>query len=71
MVIKLFLDFGELGKVALKRGAGKGVGGWGKRYGVCWVLWPLCVFGYISVVMEGGCVRNCRGLGLCTVGIAI
>jgi hypothetical protein len=38
--------------------------------GSCCILWPLCVFGYISVVvMEGACVRNCRGLGLCTVGI--
>jgi hypothetical protein len=28
------------------------------------------VFGYISVVIEEGvCVRDCRGLGLCKVGI--
>jgi hypothetical protein len=28
------------------------------------------VFGYISVVVvEGACVRNCRGLGLCKVDI--
>jgi hypothetical protein len=31
-------------------------------------LWLLCVFGWISVVVEGACVRDCRGLGLCTVG---
>jgi hypothetical protein len=40
----------------------------GKRYGSCWFLWPLCVFGCISVVVESVCVRNCRGLGFCTVG---
>jgi hypothetical protein len=29
----------------------------------------LCVFGCISVVVEGVCVRDCRGLGLlCTDG---
>jgi hypothetical protein len=33
-------------------------------------LWSLYVFGYISVVVEEGvCVRDCRGLGLCKVGI--
>jgi hypothetical protein len=32
-------------------------------------LWPLCVFGCISVVVVGGiCVRDCRGLELCAVG---
>jgi hypothetical protein len=39
---------------------------------VGWVmlfLWSLCVFGCISVVEEGVCVRDCRGLGLCKVGI--
>jgi hypothetical protein len=48
-----------------KSGSGKvGV----KRYGVCLVLWPLHVFEYISiVVVEGACVRDCRGLGVCTV----
>jgi hypothetical protein len=35
----------------------------------CWVLWPLCLFGSISVaVVVGPCVRDCRGLRLCTVG---
>jgi hypothetical protein len=34
------------------------------------LLWSLCVFGYISVVIaEGVCVRDCRCLGLCKVGI--
>jgi hypothetical protein len=50
-------------------GMGKGVVWPGKMFGGCWVLWPLCVFGYISdVVVEGACVRDFRGLGLCTVG---
>jgi hypothetical protein len=35
----------------------------------CWVLRPLCVLGCIStVVVEGACVKDCRGLGGCTVG---
>jgi hypothetical protein len=34
--------------------------GWG-----FWVLQPLCVFGCISDVVEGACVR---GLGVYTVG---
>jgi hypothetical protein len=49
--------------------SGKVVVGWGKRYGNGWVLWPLSVFGCISViVVEVVCVRDCRGLGLFTVG---
>jgi hypothetical protein len=35
-----------------------------KRYGCCWIFWPLCVFGCISyVIVEGACVSDCRGLG--------
>jgi hypothetical protein len=50
--------------VALKEEMGIGVGEWGKQCGGCWVLWSLCVFGCISVVVvEGACVRDCRGLG--------
>jgi hypothetical protein len=42
----------------------------GTQCGGCWVLWPLCVFGCISVVVvEGAFVRVCRGLVLCKVGI--
>jgi hypothetical protein len=34
------------------------------------LLWSLCVFGCIFVVVvEGAHVRGCRGLGLCKVGI--
>jgi hypothetical protein len=53
--------------VALKGEVGSGVSGeavWGY-----WFLWSLCVFGCISVVVEGACVKDCRGLGLYTVGI--
>jgi hypothetical protein len=33
-------------------------------------LWSLCVFGYISFTIEEGvCVKDCRSLGLCKVGI--
>jgi hypothetical protein len=52
MVIRLVIDFGKLIKVVLKREVGKGVDKWGRRYGGCWVLWPLCVFGCISVVVR-------------------
>jgi hypothetical protein len=64
------VDIWVIGKGGTIKGrAGQGVGGWVKSYGVCWVLWPLCVFGCISVVVvEGACVRDCMGLGLCTVG---
>jgi hypothetical protein len=55
--------------MALKRGDGKR-GEWvGKQYSGCWALWPLCVFGFISVVvMHGVYVRDYRGLVLFTVG---
>jgi hypothetical protein len=61
LVIRVVIDFEELVKVALKRGHRKR-GGQGKRYVSYWVLWPLCVFGYTSVVaLEGACVKDCRG----------
>jgi hypothetical protein len=32
--------------------------------------WPLCVFRCISVVLVVGvCVKDCRGLKLCGVGV--
>jgi hypothetical protein len=58
-----------MGSIALKGEARSGVGEWGKWCGSCLVLLPLCVFECISVVMLGGCVRDCRELGLCKVGI--
>jgi hypothetical protein len=68
MVIRLIIYFGELVKVALKKG-GRKRGGWVKMYGSCWGLWLLCVLVCISVVVvEGACVRDCRVLGLCAVG---
>jgi hypothetical protein len=46
------------------------VGEWGKQLGELPFLWFLCVFGYISVVVEEGvCVRDCRCLGLYNVSI--
>jgi hypothetical protein len=42
----------------------------GEEYGGSWVLWPLCVFGCISVVVvKGACVKDCRELEVCIVGI--
>jgi hypothetical protein len=46
--------------------------GWvsGGNDGGCCFLWPLCVLECISVtVVYGACVRDCRGLGLCKVGM--
>jgi hypothetical protein len=49
---------------------GSGVGEWGKAVQGLLFLGSLCVFGSISVVVvEDACVRDCRGLGLCKVGI--
>jgi hypothetical protein len=57
-------------RVALKGEVGSGVGEWGKQCGGLWVLWSLCVFGYISnVVVEGAFVSDHRGLGLCKIGV--
>jgi hypothetical protein len=53
-------------RVALKGEVGSGVGEWGKQ---CWGCWSFGVFWCISVdVVEGACVRDCRGVGLCKVG---
>jgi hypothetical protein len=37
------------------------VGEWGKHCRGCWVLWPLCVFGCISVVVVQGTVSWITG----------
>jgi hypothetical protein len=43
---------------------------WRKQCEGCCFLWSFFVFCYTSVVVvEGACVRDCRGLGLCKVGI--
>jgi hypothetical protein len=69
MVIRLFIYYADLVKVALKRkkkGDGKR-SGWVGECVELWKMlgfWPLCVFECISViVVEGVFVRNCRGWG--------
>jgi hypothetical protein len=42
MVIRVVTDLGELVKMALKGGLGKGVGVWGRVMGLLG-LWPLCL----------------------------
>jgi hypothetical protein len=43
--------------------------GWGKRNGGFWIFWLLCVLeGIAAIVVEGDCVRDCRDLGVHTVG---
>jgi hypothetical protein len=69
MVVWLEIETWVIGKGGTKGGGQKGVSGWEKRYGGCWILWPLCVLGCISaVVVEDACVRDCKGLGVCIVG---
>jgi hypothetical protein len=58
----------------LKRHHGGQEGGDGvrgeKRYRGYGVLRPLCVFRCSSVVVvEGACVKDCRQIGVCKVGI--
>jgi hypothetical protein len=56
--------------VAIKGEVESGVGELGKQCMGCWFLWSLCVFRCICiVVVEGACVRDCRGFGSCKVGI--
>jgi hypothetical protein len=46
VLVRLDIEIWEIGEGGTKRGLGSGVGEWRKRYGGCWVLWPLfvCVF---------------------------
>jgi hypothetical protein len=68
MVIRLHIQIWVIGKGDTKKGGNKG--GWEKRYGVFWVLWPLYMLRCISTVMvEGACERYCRGPVVCLVGI--
>jgi hypothetical protein len=66
IVISLVTDFGVLVEGGSKRGE------WvEEEVFSCSVLWPLYVFGCISVVVvEGTCVKHCRWLGLYIVDIA-
>jgi hypothetical protein len=67
MIIKLEIEICVIGKGRAKGGAEKVRWAREKVWG-CWGLWSLCVLGCISVVVEGACGRDGRGLGACTVG---
>jgi hypothetical protein len=69
MFVRLPIEIWGVDRVALKEEVGSGVDEWGKQCGGYWFLLSFCVFGCISVVVEGACVRDCRGLGFCKVGI--
>jgi hypothetical protein len=56
MAIRLVIVFVEFVKVVLKEGVEKEVHGCGLLDFVA-----LCVFGSISVIVMGVCVRDCRG----------
>jgi hypothetical protein len=63
MFIRLDIDIWVISKSGTKKeGVGKGLGVWGELWRLLDFL-ALCVFGCISVVMEGACVRDCRGWG--------
>jgi hypothetical protein len=64
IVIRLVIDFCELIMVALKKGGCMGKEIWGLLDFVAFV----CVWVCFCFVVEGACVRDWRGLGLCTVG---
>jgi hypothetical protein len=69
VVIKVDIEICEIAKSGINKVAEKRICWWRIKYESGWVLWPLCVFGCISVVVvEDACVRDCRGLWLCTVG---
>jgi hypothetical protein len=58
MIVWLEIETWVIGKGGTRREERKR-GGSGKSYEGCWVLWPLCVFGCISaVVEEGACVAT-------------
>jgi hypothetical protein len=71
MIIRLVIDFWELVKVALKRGeAGKEVKRWVdelRGMGLLCFVTLVCVWVYFCCYSGGCCVRDCRGLELCTL----
>jgi hypothetical protein len=70
ITIKPYIETWVSGKGGTKKGRKKRREEWGKGYRDCCVLWPLFMFGGISVVVvEGACVSDCKRLGLCTVHI--
>jgi hypothetical protein len=51
LLVRLDIEIWEIGEGGIITEVESGMGGWGKKYGGCWVLWHLCVFEYISVVV--------------------
>jgi hypothetical protein len=65
MVIWLEIESWVISKDGPKGGVERVWDWWGKRYGVCWVLGPFCVFWYISaVVVEGAVSGIAEGWGV-------
>jgi hypothetical protein len=56
MVVRLEIETWVFDKHSSKRGSG-----WGKRYGSCWILWSLCVFGCISTFVVQNAVSGIAG----------
>jgi hypothetical protein len=64
MVIRLDIEIYVIDKGGTKtRDVSRGAGG-GRGMGADGFLWPLCMFWYISVVVKGASVRDCRRLGV-------
>jgi hypothetical protein len=50
MLVRLVIEIWDIGLGGPKRGGRKCGGLVRKAMWGCWILWPLCVFGCISVV---------------------
>jgi hypothetical protein len=68
MFIRIDIKIWLIDKSGSKKGSRKMREWCGNWYGDCWILRPLCMFGFISVVEEGDCARDWRRLGLFTFG---
>jgi hypothetical protein len=66
IVIRVKLDIWVIGKVALKSRGRRG-----KVMGLLDFLALVCVWVYFYFIVEGAFVRDCRGLGFCTVGTVV
>jgi di/tricarboxylate transporter len=68
MVVRLDIEIWEIGKGGTKRGVRKR-GRWmgDELWGLLSFLALVHVWCISAVVVEGVCVRDCRGLGFCTV----
>jgi hypothetical protein len=71
MFFRLEIEIWVIGKGGSRKGCGKrGVDG-ERGMGTAIFCGPCVCLGILFVVVEGACVRDCRRLGLCTVGAVV